>query len=99
MLLFPGWHPVRQALPHWRAASRIAERHGNTIGTLPYLPAVERSAVTSPALTVLILPSPVSTRKAPSLSSPRVVPSKLSSPRLTRTGLPIAYDECAHHSR
>ena len=58
-----------------------------------------RSAVTSPARTILILPSAVSTRSAPSLSKPRVVPMKLSLPSDTLTCRSKANDEFAHHSR
>src|SRR5437660_6672150 len=58
-----------------------------------------RKAVTSPARTCLILPSDSSTRSAPSLSSPRVTPTKPSSFNDTRTWRSKAYDEFAHHSR
>src|SRR6266700_1656695 len=60
---------------------------------------VARRAVTSPARTNLILRLPVSTRRAPSLSRPRVVPSNVSLPKDTRTRLPVAYVEFAYHSR
>ncbi len=49
-----------------------------------------RSSVTSPARTIRISPSSVSTRSAPSLASPRVVPSRTSCPLATRIRFPLA---------
>src|ERR1044072_4251011 len=53
---------------------------------------------TSPALTNLISPVAVSSLSAPSCSTPHVVPCQTSSPLLTRTSLPFAYDDLLDHA-